>query len=132
VVAIAAVIVKGDRVLALRRSAQKDAGAGLWETCSGRVGEDEEPLDAVRREIAEETGLEVEVDPRPVDAYAARRGERAMIVIVYRAEWRGGEVVRSSEHDAHAFWTLREVEESTMPPRLVEAVRRALATRATS
>jgi 8-oxo-dGTP diphosphatase len=126
VVAVAAVIVKGDRVLAMRRSAHKEAGAGVWETCSGRVGAGEEPLDAMRREIAEETGLEVELDPRPVDVYRARRGDREMIVIVYRADWKSGEVACSSEHDAYAFWTLAETEASAMPPRLIEAVRRAL------
>ena len=75
VLAVCAVIRDGDRVLAMRRASHKDAGAGLWETVSGRVEPGEDPLDAIRREIREETGLEVEPDPRPIDAYAARRNE---------------------------------------------------------
>lgn len=134
VVAVAAVIVRGDleggaRVLAMRRAATKDAGAGIWETCSGRLEPDEQPLAAIAREVAEETGLEVRVDASPVDAYTMRRGQRPMVVLVYRAEWVSGEVLRSDEHDAHAWWTRAEVEASAMPPRLVEAVVRALARR---
>src|SRR5690606_21276821 len=103
------VIFKGDRVLAMRRAATKDAAPGLWETLSGRVEPDEQPLDALAREIEEECGLEVRVDPRPVDAYVARRRDEPMLVLVYRAEWIAGEVRRSEEHDAHAWWTPAEL-----------------------
>ena len=130
VVAVAAVIVRVDhgeeRVLAMRRALTKDAAPGLWETCSGRVGVDEQPRDAIAREVMEETSLEVAISDRPVDAYVMRRRARPMAVIVYRADWVSGEVVRSDEHDAHAWWTLAEIEASAMPPRLIDAVRRAL------
>jgi 8-oxo-dGTP diphosphatase len=126
VVAVAAVIVRGDQILAMRRSAASEAGAGLWETVSGRVEVDEAPLDAASREIAEETGLEVLIEPRPVDAYAARRGNAPMIVIVYRADWVSGEVRRSSEHDEHAWWTPEEFAQHSPLHRLAQAVHRCL------
>ncbi len=132
VLAVAAVIVDGDRVLAMRRSPSRDAGAGVWETPSGRVSADEAPLDAIAREIQEETGLEVALDPRPIDAYTARRGEAPMAVIVYRARRLRGEVARSDEHDAHAWWTLAELRASGAPARLVDAIERALTTPAAS
>jgi 8-oxo-dGTP pyrophosphatase MutT (NUDIX family) len=125
VVAVVAVICREGRVLAMRRAADKDAGAGLWEALSGRVEGGEQPIDAVAREIAEECGLEVRIDPRPVDAYAARRGEEPMVVIVYRADWVAGEVRRSEEHDAHAWWTPEVFERETTLARLAEAVGRA-------
>lgn len=126
VVAVAAVIVREDRVLAMRRAGTKDAAPGTWETCSGRVQQDEQPRDALGREVLEETGLEVSISDRPIDAYTMRRRDRPMVVIVYRAEWIAGEVRRSDEHDAHAWWTQAELEASAMPPRLIEAIRRAL------
>jgi 8-oxo-dGTP diphosphatase len=107
VVAVAGAILRrfGDdlRVLALRRASDNRAGPGLWETVSGRVEHGEEPLAAVQREIVEESGLEVEVEPRPFAAYAAQRGGVPMIVILFRARWLRGEVQLSSEHDA-AEW----------------------------
>lgn len=127
VVAVAAVIVRGDgRVLAMRRSAHKDAGAGLWETVSGRVAPDEPLEDALLREVREETALEVRLRPGPVDAYVARRGDRPMCVVVYRADWIAGEVVRSDEHDDHAWWTPAELRAATTLVRLADAVDRAI------
>jgi 8-oxo-dGTP diphosphatase len=127
VVAVAAVIVRSDGcVLAMRRSADKDAGAGLWETVSGRVMPDE-PLDeAMLREIHEETGLVVRLHPRPIDAYVARRGDRPMCVIVYRADHVAGEVVRSDEHDAHGWLSAAEFRRTTTLARLADAVDRAV------
>jgi 8-oxo-dGTP pyrophosphatase MutT (NUDIX family) len=126
IVAVCAVIVREDRVLGMRRARHKDAGAGLWETLSGRVSPGEEPLTAVAREIDEECGLSVRIDPRPVDAYAARRGQSPMVVIVYRADYLGGEVRLSEEHDAFAWLTAQELSRCTPFTRLVEAVERAL------
>jgi 8-oxo-dGTP pyrophosphatase MutT (NUDIX family) len=127
VVAVAAVIVRADgRVLAMRRSANKDAGAGLWETTSGRVAPDEPLEEAMQREIREETSLEVRLHPRPVDAYVARRGDAPMCVIVYRADHVAGDVVRSDEHDAHAWLTPAELRATTTLTRLADAVDRAV------
>jgi 8-oxo-dGTP diphosphatase len=125
VVAVAAVIFRGDRILAMRRSADKDAGAGLWETLSGRIEPDEQPLDALAREIEEESGLSVQIDPRPVDAYTSRRSGEPMVIVVYRAEWRAGEVRRSAEHDDDAWCTPVEFRAKTTLVRLADAVDRA-------
>ncbi len=127
VLAVCAVIRDGDRVLAMRRAAHKDAGAGLWETVSGRVEPDEDPLSAMQRELAEETGLEVALDPRPIDAYVVRRNTIPMCVLVYRGVRTGGEVVRSDEHDDHAWLTPAELRARTPFARLVDAVDRAFA-----
>jgi 8-oxo-dGTP diphosphatase len=46
------------RVLLGRRAL--DPGAGLWDLPGGFLHEDEHPLDALKREVREETGLELE------------------------------------------------------------------------
>lgn len=124
-VAVAAVIVRGSRILAMHRAPAK-VGAGLWETVSGRVERGEDPRVAIGREIAEETGLEVALDPRPVDTYVAQRGEEPMIVIVYRAEHLRGEVIQSNEHDDHAWLSADEFAQRSSLTQLASAVRRAL------
>lgn len=124
VVAVVGIIVRENEILAMRRSELK-VGAGLWEATSGRVEPGEEPIDAMRREILEETGLEVRVHDRPVDAYTARRGESPMVVIVFRADWIAGEVERSDEHDAHRWVSPDEFAELSTLDRLAEAVRLA-------
>jgi ADP-ribose pyrophosphatase YjhB (NUDIX family) len=46
------------RILLGRRAL--DPGAGLWDLPGGFLHEDEHPLDALRRELREETALEIE------------------------------------------------------------------------
>ena len=126
VVAVAAVLLRGERFLCMRRSAWRDAGPGLWETLSGRVQPGEDPLPAMTREIAEECGLEVELDPRPITAYAAKRVEEPMVVIVYRGRSNTGEVTLSDEHDSFDWLTPEEFAQRSPLAPLVEAARLAL------
>ena len=56
---VGAIIRDGARVLLVRRG--QPPGLGLWSIPGGRVEPGEAVEDAVRREVREETGLEVEV-----------------------------------------------------------------------
>ena len=126
VVAVAAVIVREDKVLAMQRTLTKDAGAGLWETLSGRLDLGEEPFEAVKREILEECGLNVEVEPQPLTAYTAKRKDLPMVVIVYEANYISGEVVMSDEHDDFAWLSAEEFAARSSLTKLVKAVGMAL------
>ena len=125
VAAVAVAVFRGGRVLAMRRSPRKDAGAGAWETLSGRILPGEQPLQAALRESREECGLEVTIDPRPVASYQAKRNRDDMIVVVYRGVAGAGDVVPSDEHDAFAWMTPDEFASACRFPQLVEAVRLA-------
>lgn len=127
VVAVAALIVREGRVLSLRRAPDNLAGPGLWETVSGRIEHGEAPLAAVKREIIEETALEVEVEERPWAAYPALRRGQPMIVIVFRARYLRGAVQISHEHDAYAWLDADELAARSTLTLLVDSVRRALA-----
>jgi 8-oxo-dGTP diphosphatase len=126
IVAVAAIIICDGKVLAMRRSKTKDAGAGLWETLSGRVSLGEEPLDAIRREITEECGLEVDVESSPFTAYQARRNDIPMMVLVYKAYYKQGEVVISEEHDDYAWLSPDEFSQRSSLKKLVETVYQAV------
>jgi ADP-ribose pyrophosphatase YjhB (NUDIX family) len=57
--AVAALVVDAEgRLLLGRRAFEPDAG--MWDTIGGFLEEDEDALDGLRREVLEETGLEVE------------------------------------------------------------------------
>jgi 8-oxo-dGTP diphosphatase len=61
VVGVGAVIVKDGQVLIVKRG--HEPRKGEWSLPGGRVELGESLMDAVRREIREETGLEIEVGP---------------------------------------------------------------------
>ncbi|MBT6146470.1 MAG: NUDIX domain-containing protein [Gemmatimonadetes bacterium] len=48
--------------LLLKRSADRDVGAGVWECVTGRVNQGEGFEEALHREVMEETGLPVRID----------------------------------------------------------------------
>ncbi len=48
--------------LLLRRSTQKDYAQGAWECVTGRVDQGESFEDALRREVREELGAEVQLE----------------------------------------------------------------------
>jgi 8-oxo-dGTP diphosphatase len=50
------------KYLLLRRSEQKDYAAGIWECLTGRVDQGEGFEDALRREVREELGVEVQIE----------------------------------------------------------------------
>jgi 8-oxo-dGTP diphosphatase len=124
-VAVTVLVFCGDRMLSMRRASSADAAPGLWEAVSGRVRAGEDPIEAARREVVEETGLRVRVEPRPIATYAARRRSEPMTVIVFRAEHEEGEVELSKEHDAYRWCELSELIELGVPLQLVDAARQA-------
>ncbi|GAA0400873.1 NUDIX hydrolase [Streptomyces luteireticuli] len=100
---VGAVIADGDgKVLLLRRSADDYLG-GLWELPSGGVDDGEDLAEALRREVAEETGLMVSAvgdylgyfDYRSGSGRATRQFNFTVAVT--------GEAIKLTEHDAHRW-----------------------------
>ena len=100
------------RVLLTRRAWEPHAG--MWDLPGGFLHEDEDPLDALRRELAEETGLEIE----PTEwfgAFVVRYGDgpdaRTVLNLVWLAR-----VVSGEEHAADDVSELRWFTREELPP----------------
>lgn len=101
-----AVIFHGNEMLMLRRS-QTDVRRPLqWDLPGGMLEEKEELLEGVKREILEETGLEIE-DPLPfysvtkLRSWTDEEGDHTdnVVYIFYRGEANSKDVKLSNEHD---------------------------------
>ncbi len=108
VLAAAVAIWRKDRLLVVKRAPKRRIAGGFWEVPSGRIQWGEDPLHAAKREVKEETGLTITIDPRPIDIYPATRGSDPMMVIVYQAKNVRGSVKLSKEHDEARWCTLAE------------------------
>lgn len=95
---VGAVIVRGGRVLAARRSRPAEL-AGYWEFPGGKVEPGEEPRVALVREIKEELGAVVEVgQPIQADAGPWPISDRYELVL-FLATVSAGEPEPGSDHD---------------------------------
>ncbi|NWF69358.1 MAG: NUDIX hydrolase [Chloroflexi bacterium] len=104
-VAALVLITQGDSVLLIRRSL--DPGKGLWACPAGFVDADEHPQDAARREVREETGLEVD-DLRLLEVFGRfEDGGRADMVVAYRATISGGLLAAGDDAD-EVGWFARD------------------------
>ncbi|MCB2226391.1 MAG: NUDIX domain-containing protein [Desulfarculaceae bacterium] len=92
-VAVAVIVENGEGILLLRR-AQRDQAHGKWILPGGHVDRGEVVTAAGVREVAEETGLEVELT-RLVGVYSYEGNP--WVLVVYAARPVGGEVVAGRE-----------------------------------
>ena len=81
-VAVGALITNGNRVLLVRRAVNPERGK--WALPAGYMEHDEAPLTALRREVAEETGLDITVT-RLLDVFPLTNPDARGVIIMYQA-----------------------------------------------
>ena len=106
VLAVSAVIIRGDEFLLVRRA--RPPMQGLFTLPGGGVEAGETLFEAVQREVREETGLSIE----PVTLAGTReaisrddsnRVARHFVILAFAARWTGGEA-RLNEELSEARW----------------------------
>ena len=86
------------RVLLGRRAGEPDKGK--WDALGGFLEEGEDPLDGLRRELREETGLEVEPGAYLgtwIDVYGEGEGAQATLNLVWTGRVVGGEMAPADD-----------------------------------
>ena len=108
--AVSAAIVRDGRILVVRRA--RPPAHGLFSLPGGLVESGETLTEAVRREVAEETGLAIE--PIALAGFreaimrdSEERVERHFVILAFAARWQGGEPMLNEELN-EARWVTRE------------------------
>ncbi|MBN1658509.1 MAG: NUDIX domain-containing protein [Anaerolineae bacterium] len=97
--------------LLLKRSAEKDFAAGVWECVTGRVDQGEGFEEAVRREVQEELGAEVRIDLIVGTTHFYRGeavAENELIGVVYACTLEEPGAIRVSAEHSEARWVTAE------------------------
>ena len=98
-------LIERDGELLLGRRAF-DPGAGCWGLPGGFLEEHEDPLAGVRREVLEETGLEIEPQDL-LGIWLQPHGERTVLCLIYRARVVSGEE-RAADDVTELGWFARD------------------------
>ena len=119
-IAVGAVVVRNDDLLMVRRG--NDPGRGLWSLPGGRVELGEYLADALRREVAEETGLDITVGDL-VGIFEVV-GDPHYVVLDFFARAEGELAPEASGDVDEARWVpLDEVPALECTPRFVETLK---------
>jgi len=104
-IVVGAIIERDGSVLILRRSPEESYLAGLHEIPSGGVESGEDLLEALAREVSEETGLTVATVRRYANAFDYRSGSgkkaRQLNFVIEADE--GAVILNPAEHDAYCW-----------------------------
>jgi 8-oxo-dGTP diphosphatase len=129
VLGVGAVVVSRGRALLVRRG--KEPAKGLWSIPGGKVELGETIHDAVRREIKEETGLDIEVGPRlgvlqRIFRDDSGRVKYHYVLIDFRAVPVGGTLSASSDAAEARFVSARGLAKLGLAEITLQMVKRAL------
>ena len=106
IASVEAVIVQDDALLVMKR--KNKPVMGEWWFPGGRIRRGESFEEALRREIKEETGLDL-VSFELLNVYCRVFAERHDITIAYLCHVKRGEVVLDGEHSEYAFFPLDDM-----------------------
>jgi 8-oxo-dGTP diphosphatase len=114
-------LLKDRKVLLVRR--KRAPHAGLWSLPGGKVESGEQPRDAMRRELKEETGLEAEilgiVNTVRLAAEGAQSGYRLM---VFYGRPTGGVLAAGGDAEGAEWVHLDDIEALAMTPGTAELI----------
>ena len=96
------------KFLLMRRSAYEERGVGKWDIAGGRIEKGVQLMENLRREVAEETGLEIVGEPKLLAAQDIIWPDRHVVRITYIAE-ANGKPKLSPEHDEYGWFSYKEM-----------------------
>lgn len=122
-VGISVFVVHDRRVLLLRRSGDRDQGAGTWEPVSGRLEHGETPVEAAAREVREETGLAVD-GLVPFHTFTLKRGpaREELIGICFAGVVDSDAVRLSPEHTQSRWVAIPKLRDAPLPAGVMPSV----------
>lgn len=122
---LATIVNDQNQVLMAKRSPRVAHNAGKWECISGRINVGELPIEALKREIAEEAGSDFRI--KIIEPYYTFRLVRDdgfhVIGISFYCRYRGGGIELNDENEEYRWVTIDEAMKLTANKGLQEELR---------
>ncbi|MDO8647193.1 MAG: NUDIX domain-containing protein [Candidatus Diapherotrites archaeon] len=110
-VAVKGFIVDDGKLLLLKREPKNVQMPGIWEISGGRLELGESPFDGLKREVLEETGLNVEIVMPLSVRHFTRSDKQTITMIIFLCKPLGNEVKLSKEHTEFEWIPLENAKE---------------------
>lgn len=109
VIALKAIIVHDNEILIIRRSKTDPMIPGIWEFAGGKLEFGENLEEGLKREILEETGLEVTIEKSLFATTFQTHEYRQVVIIIYLCFTDSKEIQLSFEHDDYKWVGKKEL-----------------------
>ena len=106
-VAVNAFLIKNNKFLLLKRN---DPPL-IWGPPGGKLGINEDPIKGLKREVKEETGLDIEVN-MPVTTWFGNFNNKKIFAVDYLCFYKKGKIKLSAEHDSYKWLFLQELKKN--------------------
>lgn len=125
VAAMAVIVNSKNQILMAKRSRHKEHAPGQWDPPSGRLVQHETPRQAVRREIKEELGSDIDVEVvEPYFTFRLVRDDGFHVIgISFYCRYRGGGIELNDENEEYRWVTIDEAMKLTANKGLQEELR---------
>lgn len=108
---VSVIIRDGSRFLMLKRANRTRYFSGKWESVSGKIEPAETAYEAAQREVAEETGLRVAIQNRPLLKLDTELGENKLNLTYFLADYVEGDVQVSREHSEFGWYNQAQLDD---------------------
>jgi 8-oxo-dGTP diphosphatase len=116
--AVGAIVIRDNHLLMVRRA--QEPARGLWSVPGGKVERSEYLTDALKREVLEETGLEIDVGEL-AGFFEVIGDDDHYVIMDFLSTYSGSDVPRSGDDVDRVRWVpLDEVPSLDCTPRFVE------------
>ena len=103
-VAVNALLIKNNKFLLLKRN---DPPL-IWGPPGGKLEVNEDPIVGLKREVKEETGLEIEVK-MPVTTWFGSFNNKKILAVDYFCKYQSGKIQLSNEHNSYIWLSMQEL-----------------------
>lgn len=109
---------KNNKLLLIQRSKKDTTGANTWENAGGNIECGENPEEAMRREIREETGI-TDIRIERVAYVTLVNGKKPYLIIAFLCETLTEAVALSNEHQAF-IWADKKECKKLLPKEIID------------